>query len=233
MARIARLVIPGIPYHVTHRGNRRERVFCGHDDQRRYREWLARYAAEFDLAVWAYCLMTNHVHLLVVPGAANALARAIGRTHRRHAQALNARQAWSGHLWANRFFSTPLDDAHLWAGVRYIETNPVRAGMVARAEDYAASSAQAHARGEPDALLATGRPFPDPARVGDWSAWLAEGADAPTLERLRLATRTGRPCGSPDFIRRLEALTDRILTPLKRGPKPKPDNPEGQLELWT
>jgi len=120
-----------------------------------------------------------------------------------------------------------------WAAVRYIETNPVRAGMVARAEDYAASSARAHVRCDIDALLAPGRPFPDPARVGDWSAWLAEGADAPTLERLRLATRTGRPCGSPDFIRRLEALTDRILTPLKRGPKPKPDNPEGQLELWT
>jgi putative transposase len=230
MARFARVVIPGVPYHVTHRGNRREDVFLAPDDRRRYLAWLGEYARRFDLAIWAYCLMTNHVHLLVVPGRADSLALAVGRTHRRHARAVNAAHGWSGHLWANRFYSAPLDEPHLWAAVRYVETNPVRAGLVERAEDYTWSSAPAHAAGRADPLLAEGRPFTDRRHVADWRAWLAEGADADTVERLRTATRTGRPCGAEAFVAHLERLTERILAPLARGRKKKAIDP-GQPEL--
>jgi putative transposase len=221
MARLARAVAVGFPYHVTHRGNRREDIFFRDEDRRRYLELLRQYSAANGLQIWAYCLMTNHVHLLAVPGGPDALARGVGLTHRRHAQAINIAQGWTGHLWEHRFYSTALDEAHLWAAVKYIETNPVRAGLVGRAEEYGWSSARAHALGEADPLLSAGRPFPAPGVVGDWRTWLAEGLPEEVVDRLRSRTRTGRPCGDPSFVTRLETILKRFLTPQKRGPKTK------------
>jgi len=209
MTRFARAVAVGFPYHVTHRGNRRGDIFFCDADREAYLRWLAAYSRANDLEVWAWCLMSNHVHLLVVPGREDSLARAVGLTHRRHAQAMNIAYRWTGHLWEHRFFSTALDDAHLWAAVRYIEQNPVRAGLAVRAEDWPWSSARTHALAEPDPLLAPGRPFPAPEIVGDWSAWLAEALPEETVERLRRQTRTGRPCGDPGFVARLEAVLGR------------------------
>ena len=221
MARFARVIVPGYPYHITHRGNRREDVFFKAADRDVYRAWLRRYADEFGLEIWAYCLMSNHVHLIAVPRRADSLARAIGRTHMRYARRTNRLREWSGHLWANRFFSTPLDESHLWQAVKYVELNPVRAGMAARAEDYAWSSARAHALGEPDGLLSQGRPFPAPGLVGDWSAWLATGLSEESVKGLRYATATGRPCGGEPFVSMFEGLLGRLLRPLKRGRKKK------------
>ena len=222
MGRFARVVVSGIPYHVTHRGNRRDDVFYGAEDRARYCRWLREYSDLCGLEVWAYCLMSNHVHLLAVPRRDDALARSIGRTHMRHARHVNREQGWSGHLWANRFYSTALDEEHLWAAVRYVEGNPVRAGVVDRAEAYGWSSARAHARGEGDALLSAARPFPDAERVGgDWGAWLAQGLDAGRLDAIRKNTMTGRPTGDERFVARLERLLDRTLRPRKRGRKPK------------
>jgi putative transposase len=221
MPRFARVVVPSYPYHVTHRGNRREDVFFSPEDRDVYRRWLREYAAECDLSVWAYCLMSNHVHLLVVPGSADALAATIGRTHMRYARWVNRRQGWSGHLWANRFYSTALDEAHLWAAVRYVESNPVRAGVVAAAQEYAWSSAQAHALGHSDALLSSERPFPDHGRVGDWATWLASGTDEEMVAAIRHNTATGRPTGAPAFIAHFEALVGRVLTAGRRGRKRK------------
>jgi putative transposase len=170
MTRLARAVAVGFPYHVTHRGNRRQDIFFSDDERRTYLDWLREYSRASGLEIWAWCLMSNHVHLLVVPAREDALARAIGLTHRRHALALNAAHRWTGHLWEHRFFSTALDESHLWAAVRYIEQNPVRAGLVGRAEKWCWSSARCHALGESDALLAAGRPFPAPGdrrRLGD------------------------------------------------------------------
>jgi len=211
MSRLARVVVADYPYHVTHRGNRCDDVFFAAEDRHRYRMWLAENAAKFHLDVWAYSLMTNHVHLLVVPRRKDSLARGIGRAHLRYASWINWRQGWSGHLWANRFYSAPLDDAHLWAAVKYVENNPVRAGVVQRAADYDWSSARAHALGQPDPLLSSPRPFPDPARLGDWSAWLAEQADEEILARLRTNTCTGRPCGSEGFVALFEKSLGRVL----------------------
>jgi REP-associated tyrosine transposase len=221
MPRFARAVAIGYPYHLTHRGNRGGDVFFTPADRDRYREWLGEYGADYGLEVWAYCLMSNHVHLVVAPGRADSLAGAIGRTHMRHARHINRAQGWSGHLWANRFYSTALDTDHLWHAVRYVERNPVRAGMCGRAEDYAWSSARAHALGEADPLLALGRPFPDPARVADWSRWLAGEPPPEAVEMLRRCTGTGRPCGSDAFVERLETELGRPLAPRKPGRKPK------------
>ncbi len=147
MARIARFVVPGLPHHVTQRGNRRERVFFGDDDYELYRDLLASQCRKQGVACWAYCLMPNHVHLILVPDREEALARALGETHRRYASVVNARARVTGHLFQSRFGSVVIDEEHLAAAARYVALNPVRAKLVARAEDWRWSSARAHLRG--------------------------------------------------------------------------------------
>ena len=219
MARLARVVLPGLPYHVTPRGNRRQDLFFRPQDRRIYKRWLGEYAERYGLEVWSYCLMTNHVHLLVVSKQGDSLAGAIGRTHGRYAQWQNRRYGWSGHLWANRFYSTPLDEEHLWTAVKYVELNPVRSGLVERAEEYEWSSARCHARDYSDDLLAPNRPFP--GSVEDWSTWLAGELPEEEVETLRKNTSTGRPTGSDSFIADLEAQLVRTLHLQKRGRRPR------------
>ncbi len=191
MARIPRIVHRDCPFHVTHRGNRREPVFFDTASCDRYLELLREYGERFGLRIWAYCLMPNHVHLIVFVERLDSMARAIGIAHRCYSRWINSREDWTGHLWANRFFSTPLDDLHLWVAVRYVELNPVRAGLVERPERYPWSSARAHALRSRDSLLADGRPFP--GSVADWSAWLLRGMGDPAFDRIRANTSTGRP----------------------------------------
>lgn len=136
MARLARIAAPGIPYHVTQRGNRRQPVFFQEDDYRAYLQELWRQSERFGLRIWAYCLMTNHVHLIAVPDHEQSLARGLGETHRRYTRRVNFREGWRGYLWQGRFGSVPLDELHLIAAMRYVERNPVTAGLVSRAEDY-------------------------------------------------------------------------------------------------
>ena len=219
MARLARLVIPGLPHHVTHRGNRRADIFVRPEDQSAYLSFLSEYAARAELKIWAYCLMTNHVHLIVLPEHENSMARGVGLAHRRYATWINQRENWSGHLWANRYFSTPLDDAHHYAAVRYVECNPVRAGVVAQAAQYAWSSARAHCGSASDHLLDQARPY---AKWGieDWAAWLSEPEETEVLLALRRCTASGRPCGGAGFIAQLEQRLARMLHPAKRGRKP-------------
>jgi putative transposase len=219
MARLARVVVPGLSYHVTQWGNRRADIFLSDEDRLLYLALMRDYGAKAGLEFRAWCLMSNHVHFVVVAGREDSLSRGIGLAHRRFAAWLNARQGWLGHLWANRFFSTPLDETHLWRAIRYVERNPVRAGLVARAEEWAWSSARARVEGCPDPLLAPG--WPEPQRLSGWREWLAEPDDGEELKRLRLCTQTGRPCGTPDFVARLESALNRSLTPRKRGRKPR------------
>lgn len=221
MSRLARVVIPGYPHHITHRGNRREEVFITPDDRDVYRASLRKHAKEHGLQIWAYCLMSNHIHLIALPECEDSLARAIGRSHMRYSRWINHQQEWSGHLWANRFYSTLLDEEHLWAAVKYVELNPVRAGIVTHAEDYPWSSAQAHALGRFDPLLSPNRPFINQTRIRDWRSWLAEGLDEEIVKRIRNNTTTGWPTGSPSFVAQLEKLLGRRLTRQKPGPKPK------------
>lgn len=229
MARLARLVIPGIPHHITHRGNRRADVFVHPQDYEIYLSFLRQYAAKAGLQISAYCLMTNHVHLVAVPEREDSLARGVGLAHRRYAVWLNKREGWSGHLWANRYFSTALDDAHHYEAVRYVERNPVRARMVRRAEHYRWSSAGAHCGLIRDETLDGGNDY---ARwdVGDWSAWLAEPEDTERLLALRRCTASGRPCGSDVFIETLQQRLGKSLRPNKRGRKPTAQRGEAEDE---
>lgn len=219
MSRVARVVVPGFPHHVTQRGNRRADVFEVDDDREAYVRFLRRYGKRHGLAVWAYCLMTNHIHLVVVPQREDSLALALRDAHTVYAMHFNRRTQVSGHVWQGRFYSCPLDEVHLWAAVRYVERNPVRAGMVDRAEQYPWSSAAGHCGLREDGLLS--KEFTAPTVIGDWSAWLAECEDEQATNRIRQQTNTGRPCGSAQFLEQLEGLLKRVLRPLKPGPKPK------------
>ncbi len=204
------------PFHVTHRGNQRKRVFRTDNDRRAYLGLLDRFAKQFGMLIWAYCLMGNHVHLVAVGKQRDSIPKAMGNTHRACSRSRNRETGVTGHRWANRFFSTPLDEPHLWAAVRYVELNPVRARLVAEAADYPWSSARAHTGLERNPLLDPERPFPGP--IGDWAAWLRAGLEEQTAERLRRNTSTGRPTGSACFVQELEVRLGRRLRPLRRGP---------------
>ena len=212
MPRLARAVFAGLPHHVTQRGNRRENVFFSDADRRVYLEWLKTYCDDHDVAILAYCLMTNHVHLVAVPARDDGLQRALKPLHMRYAQHINRERGWNGHLWQGRFFSSPLDEAYMWAALRYVERNPVRARLVRRAETYPWSSAAAHCGQRADAVLTMERAWREHlSAVADWSAWLAEGDESEELKMLRRNADKGLPCGSEAFVMKLEAKADRSL----------------------
>jgi putative transposase len=159
---------------------------------------MAAACIEHGLEVWAWCLMPNHVHLVVVPDAAEGLAVGIGRAHWRYTRAIHFRENWRGYLWQGRFSSCPMDGPHTLAAARYVERNPVRAGLVTQAWDWPWSSAAAHAAGRGDRLVKTGGPLA--AEVADGRAFLVAEDGEEMLRRLRQHGRTGRPLGSPGFV---------------------------------
>jgi putative transposase len=217
MARMARVVAPGYPHLLTQRGSGRLRAFFNGADYLAYLNFMAEWCARCGVAVWAYCLMPNHVHLLAVPRTAGGLARAVGRANRWHARQINFRQGRRGSLWQGRFGSCVLDAQHALAAARYIEQNPVRAGLVKYPWDWPWSSAGAHLVGSNDVLV---RVRPLLAKVSDWRQFLIEEEDEATLEALRLCSRTGRPLGAADFVAQLESSFGRRLRPRKPGPRP-------------
>ncbi|NNG03625.1 MAG: transposase [Inquilinus sp.] len=218
MARLARTVFAGVPHHVVQRGNRREDVFFADADRRAYLGWLAEYAKVADVDVIAYCLMTNHIHLVAVPAAADGLQRLLKPLHTRYALRVNRTRGSAGHVWQGRFFSSALDDVHLWAAIRYVERNPVRAGMVRRAEDHPWSSASAHCGLRADPVLTQSRAWRDRlAAIDDWSGWLAEDVEATQVDLLRRHLDSGLPCGSDAFVSGLEAIAGRSLRYRPRG----------------
>ncbi len=204
MPRIARIIVRDVPHHFTQRGNNRQQVFFSDPDRRQYLAFLAEESAANHLELWAWCLMTNHVHLIATPRHETAAARAIGRTHFRYSQYLNRRRGRCGHLWQGRFYSTALDEPHFWAAVAYIERNPLRAGLVRCPWRYPWSSAAAHARGAADDLLN----LPQWRKLAgnlDWPAVLMRPQDDELLTALRAHSRTGRPLAGESFLARLEA----------------------------
>jgi putative transposase len=219
MARIARLVVPGIPHHVTQRGNRHETTFFTDADYHLYRALLAEAAAKAGTEVWAYCLMPNHVHLILTPRDADGLRRTLADLHRRYTAHVNARNHWTGHLWQGRFGSAAMDESHLLAAARYVALNPVRARLVERAADWPWSSVRAHLAGRDDGVV---RVAPLLERVSDFAAFLGQPFDeTAAFAPLRRAETIGRPLGTAAWVGRLEQQFDRPLAAQKRGPKPQ------------
>lgn len=206
MSRNARCILPGLAYHVTQRGTNRQRVFFSATHRKTYLGLLERNCPDAGVRVLAYCLMSNHVHLVVVPERADSLAVLFRRVHGAYAQAVNAGLGRSGHLWQNRFYSCPLSESHLWIALRYVEANPVRAGVAARPEQYRWSSAAVHlGEREPDRSGALDIAFWQ--RSGGAQTWRElhtsiEGENH--LNLLRRCTYAGRPFGDEEFLVQLE-----------------------------
>jgi len=221
MARISRVVIPGLPHHLTQRGVRSLPIFRDDSDRESYLRLLHEQAQRFGLKFQAWCLMTNHVHLIVTPKRPESLARGIGEAHRLYTRMRNFEEGVRGYLFQGRFRSCVLDEAHLIRAARYVEMNPVRAGLAKRPEAYRWSSAAFHLRTQQSDPLATDRKVEEIS--GDWKGFLRTAVEAEEARALERRLSTGRPWGDKAFLRRLEKRLGRRLIPLPSGwPKGRP-----------
>src|ERR1700690_36453 len=222
MARLPRVVIVDVPHHVTQRGNGRQAIFSSDSDRLAYLELLRQHCELYRLSLLGYCLMSNHVHLVVVPRTVPSLAKALQHTNGRYAAYWNARQSSSGHVWQGRFYSCPLDDAHLWIALRYVELNPLRAGMVDAAAQWRWSSAAAHCGVRTPENWLELESWQKRWTVDAWIGYLADGESPDEVTALRQFTPTGRPLGDAPFVAQLEQATLRLLAPRKRVRHQKP-----------
>jgi putative transposase len=203
MARLARVVAAGVAHHITQRGNARRVVFDSDGDRVVYLDLLRRCSMLHRCALVGYCLMSNHMHLIAVPGRADSLPLTLRDTHGLYATYLNGRQCASGHVWQGRYFSCPLDRSHLWAALRHVERNPVRAGMVARPDEHAWSSAGAHCGGLDERGLVDLDFWKAEWTEASWRRFLSEQTDEAEMERIRTNTHSGRPLGSGNSCAKL------------------------------
>ena len=228
MSRLARTTCARWPHHIVQRGNRREDAFFSDEDRKAYLCWLKEYADKYKVEILAYCLMTNHIHLVAVPKTEDGLQGMLKPLHMRYAQRINRAHGWKGHVWQGRFFSSVLDENYLWAAIGYVERNPVRAGMVKSAETYPWSSAAAHCGRADDPVLTRNAWWQTQfAGVGDWLQWLVDGREEANLDVLRRNTEMGLPCGSDNFVKNLERRTGRALRYRPRGRPRKPADGKG------
>ena len=217
MARLARVVIPGLPHHVTQRGNGRQRVFFSDGDYELYRDLLSASCKKARVACWAWVAMPNHVHLILVPRDADGLRAALAPVHRQYAGVIHARRKRTGHFWQGRFGAVVMDEAHLAEAFRYVLLNSVRARLTKKPEQWLWSSARAYLKGIDDGLTDTG---PMLSRFPDMRALLMAETDEDALQQLRAAETVGRPIGNEGFFKKIEKQSGRNLAPQKRGPKP-------------
>jgi putative transposase len=218
MSRISRVVVPGLPHHVTQRGNGKQDTFACQQDRMVYLSLLRDEARRREVRIWAWCLMSNHVHFLMVPSSEDALARTLGRTHAEYAQYWNARRQVCGHVWQARFFSCVVEPGAAWVVARYVETNPVRAGMVQAAQDWRWSSAAAHATGRDGFALLELSQWGNEYDCARWRDVLRTSVeDEAWRRRLEEATIRGRPLGTESFVQSLEVRLDRSLRPKPPG----------------
>ncbi len=215
MGRKDRIVLTGIPHHVTQRGVRSMDIFESEIDINFYIKLLSEYSEKHDLEILSWCLMTNHVHLIVVPGSEESLSKAIGEAHKYYSCSFNKRHGVKGALFQSRFYSTPMSLQHYHAAVRYVLCNPVRAGIVQDPFEYQWSSAAFHAGIKKYDPLVSDPNILD--SVEDWTEYLSE--DSSDIELIRKNTKTGRPCGDKDFIAAAERITGRSIHKIKPGPK--------------
>ena len=222
MARQARIVVPCVPHHVTQRRNNRQDVFFVDDDRRVYLSYLKESAARYGVAVWAYCLMTNHVHLVATPENEASLSKTLGRTHLMYAQYIHRLHGRVGHFWQSRFYSCALDEVHAVAATAYVELNPVRAGMAESPFAYRWSSAAAHCGqgGDRSGMLDLSAWF-EQTPATEWEAMLEAIRDSKgAIDALRVHARTGRLRGGDAFLSKVETyLGCRI--PIRGRGRPK------------
>jgi putative transposase len=202
MGRVARIVLVGSPHHIIQRGSRNQNVFFNEQDREVYISYLKSNCIKYGVKIWAWCLMSNHVHFVAIPEKHESFANCFGRTHLKYARRINFKREWCGHLWQERFRSSPMDEAYLLAAVRYAERNPVRAKIVEKAWDYRWSSAAYHVMSaQKDPLVSDDNILR--ALIGNWKKFL-EYEEQNEVDFIRKATSTCRPIGSRSYIEELE-----------------------------
>lgn len=221
MARLARVVFPGVPHHVTQRGNGRQQVFFGDEDHALYREMMGHHCRNAGVAIWSYVLMPNHVHLILVPKDEDGLRRALAPLHRGYAGHVHARERRTGHFWQGRFGCVAMHEEHLAAAVRYVAMNPVRAALTRRAIDWPWSSTATLLGLDDDGVTDIA---PVRSRIPDLAALLDSAEDCERTMRLRQAESIGRPVGGEGWLESLEQSSGRSLQTAKRGRKRKGEN---------
>ena len=216
MSRIARIVGTGYPHHIFQRGNNRERVFMNLRDYEKYLSFLSKYSEEKKAVVLAYCLMPNHIHLLVRPSEVEALPKMMQGITLCYSKYFNGENGRTGRLWECRYHSTVVDeDSYLWTVSKYIENNPVRAGIVKRPEDYLYSSAKAHLIGRKDPLLK--EPLFDKSQLNEYRRFIRSEEDKKIIEEIRKQTRLGKPLGDGGFLKTLSENLGRSLSFRPKG----------------
>jgi putative transposase len=218
MSKWPRIVVPGLPHHITHRGTRRQKVFFEKSDYEFYRNILRQSCNKHGVQIWAYCLMPNHVHMIAVPEGPKSLSLAFGRAHQCYSRIINSQNDWMGHLWEQRYSSIPMDSSHLLMAARYVELNPVRAKMVVAAENYEWSSARAHLLARNDRLVDASHLL---ELVPNWRQFLTERLLNSEAEKLRKLEKTGYPAGDEDFLDAIEAKFHIKCRPQKTWQKIK------------
>jgi len=232
VARLARVVVVNISHHVTQRGNAGQFILASDAERMVYLELLRQYTKLYELSLVGYCLMSNHVHLVVAPAKKDSLAVTLKQTHGRYASYWNSAHTSSGHVWQGRFYFCPFDNQHLWVALRYAELNPVRAGMVAEAASWRWSSVAAHCGlGETDCGLETGA-WSARCSAASWRDDLAGGETEEELSAIRRCTHTGRPLGSAEFVQSLDRATLRRLLPQKGGRPGNGANPTARKNCF-
>ena len=232
MARFARVIAVEVAHHVTQRGNGRQLLLDSDTDREVYLGLLRKNIDEHHASLVGYCLMSNHVHLVMVPHKADALATTLKHTHGRYAAYWNAKYRSSGHVWQGRFYSCPLDRPHLWEALRYTELNPVRAGMVAEAEAWVWSSAATHCGAAVEDSWLAMEEWHGRWNVRSWREYLAAGETESERMAVRQCTHTGRPLGSEEFVHELEGAAKRPLAPRKGGRPAKVATESRQGDLF-
>ncbi len=220
MPRTARIVIPDLPYHITQRGNYRQDIFQDNEDRLSYLSWINDYSKKYKLSIFAYCLMDNHVHFIVIPREEDSLAKVFSISHMRYSQYFNKKKNISGHLWQGRFYSCVLDEGYLLAALRYVERNPVRAGIVRKPWRWKWSSAGVHV-GQGDGVinLENITTLID-TTAEEWKEYIDLDENEEEVEDIRKHTLLGRPLGTKDFIAQLGKRIGMVLSVLPRG-RPK------------
>ena len=219
MPRKSRIVVPQKPHHVIQRGNRRQQVFFYPGDKILYLKLLKEQAVKHNVEVWAYCLMDNHVHLVLVPETKDGLAKAVAETNRRFTCKINERYGWRGYLWQGRFISFVMDENYLLRTLRYVENNPVRAGMVEKAWDYLWSSARHHVNGVEDPLLTYCHAT---SIAGGWKGYLIKPEEEGALNEIRKGNVSGLPLGEDSFIESVASDLNMKVENLKPKPNGRP-----------
>ena len=198
MPRPPRIIVPNVPYHVTQRGNHGRDVFLHPDDRKNYLERLIRYSGEYSFDIQAYCLMSNHIHLIGIPGKENSIAKTMQVLQAVHTKTINQRYGWTGNLWQQHHSASALDNLHLWNALRYVEQNPVRAGIVAKCEDYKWSSAAYHCGLRDDKVVNPDNRYEE--MFDEWQEIVNQMLDSEALKYIRYRTNKGFPCGDRGFV---------------------------------